>query len=101
MVGASKSDKNLETNQLRLNSLLTEKCFCVFIWLMRKLFSKPSLRAFSGLSVNLSAAWFAAAFITPNFADVRTPAALVVLMLDLLFGTVSLAVVIRLEELLE
>lgn len=68
---------------------------------MRISFSKPSLRAFSGLSVNLSAAWFATAFIPQNFVYVSRFAKLTALTGDIALGILFLIATIKFEELSE
>ncbi|MBI4079547.1 MAG: hypothetical protein HY429_04605 [Candidatus Levybacteria bacterium] len=51
---------------------------------------RPLIRAFSGLFVNLSAVWFAVAFITPNFSDITTPEGFFALTRNVLSGILFL-----------
>lgn len=53
----------------------------------------------SDLFVNLSAAWFGAAFVVPNLAN--QPGWFLVLTGNLLNGIVFLAIAVKLKELLE
>ncbi len=48
------------------------------------------LKTLSALTVNLSAGWFAAVVIVPNFASVDNLDNLIVLFYDLMFGTIFL-----------
>ncbi len=66
---------------------------------MEKLFSKSWLKAFSGLSINLSAGSFALAFITPNFANVNNAEAILFLIRNILFGIVFFAITVFIESL--
>ncbi len=68
---------------------------------MKKFFSRSWLKALSGLFVNLAAAWFAVAFITPNFSDPTEPAGFAVLGVDILLGFTFLVSTVKLEEVLE
>lgn len=63
--------------------------------------SKAVLRAFSGLFINISAAWFILAFATPNFSDLSLPDSQLTLLKDLLFGTMFLEIAILVEKRLE
>lgn len=65
------------------------------------IFSKPYLKAFSGLFINFSAGWFALVFITPNFANIYSFDTLARLTLDALFGIVCLILTIKIEEKLQ
>ena len=60
--------------------------------------SLPWLKALSGLSINLSAAWFALAMVTPNFANLSTPDALIVLIRDIASGIVFLIINVIIER---
>ena len=67
-----------------------------------KVFSQPYwLKAFSGLCINLSAAWFGLAFVTPNFADLSNINILWVLIRDVLFGIVFLVLTAIIERRME
>jgi hypothetical protein len=66
-----------------------------------KVLSRPWLKVLSNLSVNISAAWLAAAFITPNFSNLADSDALAVLTTDLIFATLTLLIGVRLEGMLE
>lgn len=68
---------------------------------MEFLFTKPWLRAFSGLFTNLAAAWFAVAFITPNFTNSFSSFLLVALTKDIAFGIICLVATVKIEEILE
>lgn len=68
---------------------------------MTRLFTKPWLRAFSGLFINFAAGYFALAFITPNFTNPATPNAFVILTWNILFGIVFLIASVKTEERLE
>ena len=59
------------------------------------------LKAFSGLCINLSAAWFGLAFVTPNFADLSNINILWVLIRDVLFGIVFLVLTAMIERRME
>lgn len=96
-----KAIKISKSSMRGLTSISTEKFYCVFIWLMEKLRSKPYLRAFSGLFVNLSAAWFSAVFVTPGLSDFDALSRFLVLTEDIAFGTIFLMATIKLGELLE
>lgn len=58
---------------------------------------RASLRALSGLSINLSAGWFALAFITPNIVDISGALDILRLTYDLLFGILFLVITIFIE----
>lgn len=58
-------------------------------------------KALSGLCVNLSAAWFGLAFITPNFADLSSLEVIFVLIRDCFFGIVFLSISAVIERGLE
>lgn len=59
------------------------------------------LKALSGLSVNLSAAWFTLAIVTPNFSSLANIEALLVLTRDLVFGIVFLVLTVIFERLIK
>ncbi|HBQ50694.1 hypothetical protein A3B42_00895 [Candidatus Daviesbacteria bacterium RIFCSPLOWO2_01_FULL_38_10] len=61
----------------------------------------PYLKAFSGLSINISAAWFASAFIGTNLAFPRTAIAFIQLTSTILFGIVFLLATVLFEKELE
>lgn len=62
---------------------------------------RPWLRALSGLSINISAAWFANAFIGPNISLPRNTAEIFSLTLSLVLGIVFLLITVWLERKLE
>ena len=59
---------------------------------------KAMLKALSGLSINLSAAWYAVVFIVPNFSRLSSVANLLVLTIDLIFGTFCLWLSFKIER---
>ena len=63
--------------------------------------SKPWLRAFSGLFINLSALWFSLAFITPNFTSLNKLDALAILTGDIVSAILSLVSTVKIEEFLD
>lgn len=69
--------------------------------LLSILFTKSWLRAYSGLSINLSAAWFGLAIVTPNFSDITTMEGFLTLTRDIMFGIIFLVTCVRIEEFLE
>ena len=58
----------------------------------------PWLKALSGLSVNLSAAWFGLAVVTPNFANILKIETVVTLTRDVLFGIIFLLLTVFFEK---
>lgn len=56
------------------------------------------IKALAGLSLNISAAWFALAFITPNFVDLHALEAVIVLTKDIVLGIVFLVLNIIFEQ---
>lgn len=62
---------------------------------------RPWLRALSGLSINISAAWFALAFIGPNVSFPDSPEDFLKLTLNIVFGIVFLLLTVYLERRLE
>lgn len=68
---------------------------------MKMFSSRPWLRAFSGLFINISAGWFGLAFITPNVTNIRTGEAILVLIGDVFYGILFLLVVVEIEQSLE
>lgn len=67
---------------------------------MIMILTAPWLKALSGLCINLSAAWFVLAFVTPNF-ELSRPDAFWVLTYDIYFGIVFLLIAVKLEKYLE
>ena len=63
--------------------------------------SKPWFKALSGLAINLSAGWFTAIVIMPNFSPLITLGDFAVLTYDILFGILFLLFTVKLEEVLE
>lgn len=60
---------------------------------------KAISKTLSGLAVNLSAAWYAAIFIVPNFAIFPSiPTVVLILTMDLLFGTLFLLIAFKFER---
>lgn len=59
---------------------------------------KPWLRALSGLSINIAAAWFVLAFITPNYVDITKPEGLLTLTRDVLSGILFLLTSVMIER---
>lgn len=55
------------------------------------------LKALSGLFINLSAAWYTLAFITPNFIKLDSEG-LNALIFDVFFGTILLVFTVRVER---
>lgn len=51
---------------------------------------KALIKTIAGLTVNLSAVWFGAVFITPNFSPEITAKAIVALTYDIVFGILFL-----------
>jgi len=49
------------------------------------------LGALSNLSVNISAAWFGVAFVTPNFIGISTVDSTLVLLTDIILGILFLS----------
>lgn len=60
-------------------------------------YSRAIMRALSGLSVNISAIFFAAAFIGPNLSFPRTPDQVFSLTMNIVFGILFLVISIILE----
>jgi len=56
------------------------------------------LKALSGLSINLSAAWYGAVLIAPNFAPINSLFRASVLFYDIVFGTIFLYLAVMLER---
>ena len=67
---------------------------------MNKTF-RAFLKALSQVFANLSAAWFALAFITPNFGNIFNTKALSVLTVDIIFGIVFLVLATIVERILD
>lgn len=64
---------------------------------MNKRLRKAILRALSGLCINLSAGWFALAFITPNITAVSNTDDVLRLIYDVLFGILFLGLTVYIE----
>ena len=64
---------------------------------MEKFLPKPWLKALSGLCVNLSAAWFGVAFITPRFANLSEAEVLFVLTKSISSGIMFLLLTVEIE----
>lgn len=62
---------------------------------------RPWLKAFSGLFINLSAAWLAAAFIGPNVSFPNSPKDYIVLTMQVGFAIVALLLTVQFEKELE
>lgn len=60
----------------------------------------PWFKTFAGLSVNLSAAFFGLAIVTPNFLKTSYPESIIVLTWDLLLGILFLLATVVLEKFL-
>jgi|GEM_PF-2189454 len=65
---------------------------------MRKKKYRPWLRAFSGLFINISAAWFASSFIGTNISFPQTIFQFFALTLQIGFGIVFLLLTVRIEK---
>ncbi|OGK09341.1 hypothetical protein A2767_03860 [Candidatus Roizmanbacteria bacterium RIFCSPHIGHO2_01_FULL_35_10] len=65
---------------------------------MNKKLRKAILRALAGLSINLSAGWFGAAFITPNIADISEVTNILRLIYDVFLGIIFLGITIFIEN---
>jgi len=72
--------------------------FLGYYLIMRGGWKAAWLKSVAGLSINLSAGWFAAVFIVPNFSPLRTLNDFAVLFYDLLFGSIFLLVTVLLEK---
>ena len=68
---------------------------------MRKKKYRPWFRAFSGLFINVSAAFFAAAFIGQNIAFPKNFLDIFVLTVNVVFGMVFLLLTVLTEKRLE
>lgn len=68
---------------------------------MRKFLTKPWLRSWSGLSINISAAWFVAPFIGANLTIPTSIWKLAVLIADLLLGIMFLLITVWCERRLQ
>lgn len=62
---------------------------------------RPWLRALSGLFINISAAFFVAAFIGPTILFPKNPEQFVSLTLNIGFGILFLLTTVMLERMLE
>lgn len=58
-------------------------------------------KALSSVSANISAAWFILAFVTPNFANLTSIDSQLTLIKDLVFGIISFAVTVVIENYLK
>lgn len=56
------------------------------------------LKSLAAVTGSLSAAWFAVAFITPNFPNLSTPETLILLTKDISYGIVLLLVTTLIER---
>ena len=65
---------------------------------MRKKTKKAWIKALAGLTINISAAWFAVTFITPNFVGLSDSKNIVLLFADLFFGIIFLTLTAVLER---
>ncbi|MBI4092007.1 MAG: hypothetical protein HY427_02275 [Candidatus Levybacteria bacterium] len=68
---------------------------------MERFFTRPWLKALSGLFINFSAAWFALIFITPIFTKVSSSEATFTLTRDFIYGMLFLIATVKIEEKLE
>ena len=68
---------------------------------MKVKLTHPWLKAFAGLTINLSAGWYGAVLILPNFSPIKTTADFLTLIYDLLFGTIFLVLSVWCEKNLE
>lgn len=64
-------------------------------------YTKPWLKTFSGLSLNLSAGFLGAVVILPNLFPVKTLSDFLVLTFNLFFGIIFMLLTVRFEEILE
>jgi len=64
---------------------------------MNEKLRKAILSALSGLCINLSAGWFAFAFITPNITNIINFDNVLRLIYDVLFGILFLGLTIYIE----
>lgn len=65
----------------------------------RKLPDANWLETGADLLINLSAGWFGAILIAPNFTSLEYPFDLIILTQDLAIGIVSLVIAVRLKRL--
>lgn len=63
--------------------------------------TQPWLKALSALSINLSAAWFDLAILTPNFAKTQYLQVVIALTLDFMLGILFLLFTVKIEGLLQ
>lgn len=68
---------------------------------MQRFLTKPWLRAFSGLSINISAGWFGVAFIGPNVSFPSTLWEILVLTWNITLGIIFLLLTVFIERILE
>lgn len=68
---------------------------------MNRVFTRPWLKAFSGLFINFSAGFFGLTLLVPNLANSRDINMFVILTWNLFFGIVFLFASIKAEEILE
>lgn len=65
----------------------------------RKLLDAEWLKAIADLLINLSAGWFGAILIAPNFSSLKYPFDLIILTGNLVIGIVSIVIAVRLKRL--
>jgi hypothetical protein len=68
---------------------------------MEFLFSPAWLKSLSALFINISAAWFMAAALTPNFAEINQLNSILVLMYYIFSGIMYLLLTVKTEEILQ
>lgn len=68
---------------------------------MQTLFTRPWLKSFSGLAINLSGAWFSVAIVSPNFLKMELLDLILFLTQTIGSGIVFLVLSVYLETLLE
>lgn len=68
---------------------------------MGKHLTRPWFKALAALSINLSAGWFAAVLIVPNFSSLQNLADFGILTYDLFLGILFLRFTVKIEEVLE
>ena len=66
--------------------------------LLTQLFTEPWLRAYSGLFINISAAFFVAPFIGLTIAIPKSHLELILLIADLFIGIMFLLLTVKCEE---
>lgn len=68
---------------------------------MEVFFTRPWLKAFSAVSINLASGYFALGFITPNFLNPTTSQAIRTLTQDIIFGIVFLLISVMLNQIID